>query len=126
MAGLRALAESDLEFILEDTDGFGWDITVTSPEGVSANLVGSSGDVGLLVDLETGLVVSGRLANVILRISSLTTARLAIPEGIMDASKKPWLVTFNDINGNAHTFKVSQSSPDRTIGVVKLMLEAYR
>lgn len=123
---IATLAEGHLEHILENPDGFGWVITITPPVGVPKQLVGSSGDVAQLVDLETGLVVSGRLAHVTLRISSLTTAGLAIPEGIMDTASKPWVVEFNDINGSAHKFKVMQSNPDRKLGVVRLVLEVHK
>lgn len=125
---LRTLAEQDLSFILEDkVNGFGWDITVTNPAGLSStDLVGSSTDISQVIDPDTGEVVSGRSASVALRISSLVAVfGNDLPEGIADTSGKPWLVTFNDINGNPFTFKVQQSNPDRTIGIITLLLEFY-
>lgn len=120
---LRALAESDLSFILEDgVCGFGWPIVLTDPDGLSQNLTGFSDDISQIIDPDTGQAVSGRLASVALRISSLN----ALPVGISDSSLKPWLVTFDDINGNSFTFKVSQSNPDRALGVVTCLLELYK
>lgn len=124
---LRQLAEADLAVILEDgTTGFGWPITVTSPAAVSANLTGFSDDISQVIDPDTGQVVSGRLASVALRISSLTGAGLALPQGIADAAQKPWLITFDDINGTSYAFKVMQSNPDRALGLVTCILELYQ
>jgi hypothetical protein len=124
--GLRDIAEADLAFILEDADtGFGWPITVTDPDENSAELTGFSNDIAQVIDPETGQAVSGRLATATLRISSLTAAGFSMPQGIADTSVKPWLITFNDINGNSFTFKILQSNPDRAIGVVSLVLEIY-
>ena len=85
--GLRQLAESDLGKILEDSDtGFGWPITVTNPTGDSGTLTGASGDISQIIDPDTGVAVSGRMAHVSLRISSLVAAGLPVPAGIVDAS----------------------------------------
>lgn len=123
---LRDLAEADLAFILEDSvTGFGWSITLTDPAGQVGAFTGFSNDIAQAIDPDTGQVVSGRSASVSLRISSLTAGGFGLPRGIADASIKPWLVAFDDINGGAHTFKVQASDPDRTLGVVNCILEAY-
>lgn len=127
MAGLREIAEQDLGFILEtDTTGFRGPITVTDPSGTTTDgLYGNSNDIAQVIDPDTGQAVSGRLASVSIRISSLTAQGLALPVGIADAGSKPWIVEFDDINGNAFKFKVSQANPDRTLGLVTCLLEAY-
>lgn len=120
---LRTLAENDLSFILEDkVNGFGWDMILRNPNGETQNLVGFSNDISQAIDPDTGQLVSGRSATVALRMSTLT---IGIPRGITNTSSKPYVVIFNDINGNSYTFKVQQSNPDRTIGVITLLLEAY-
>ena len=125
--GLRETAAADVGAILEDSVyGFGWPITVTDPDGNTAPLTGVSGDISQVIDPDTGIAVSGRLASAVLRISSLTAAGLGLPVGIADSAKKPWVVQFDDINGNAHTFKVQQSDPDRAVGVVVCLLEVYK
>lgn len=125
---LRQLAESDLGLILEDgVTGFGWPITITDPAGNSGTgpLTGFSDDIAQIIDPDTGQAVSGRLASVALRISSLTAAGLTLPRGIADAGSKPWVIQFDDINGNAFNFKVAQSNPDRALGLVTCLLELY-
>lgn len=123
---IRQLAESDLGLILEDgATGFGWPITVTDPSGTVRPLTGFSDDIAQIIDPDTGQAVSGRLASVALRISSILAAGLTLPRGIADAGIKPWVIEFDDINGNAFKFKVAQSNPDRALGLVTLLLELY-
>jgi hypothetical protein len=124
---LRALAEADLAFILEDkVSGFGWDISVTDPGGNNADVVGSSGDIGIMLDQETGMSVAGRQAHVSIRLSSLEAKGLGIPFKQTDSTKKPWVFTFKDTLGVSRTFAVDEAMPDRTIGVVTCTLSLYR
>jgi hypothetical protein len=125
--GLRAESEAALAETLEDTDLWGWPITITDPSGLSASLTGQSGDIAQVIDPQTGDTISGRLAHCVLRISSLTAAGFtSLPRAIAERASKPWVVVFDDINGTAYTFKVRESNPDRTIGLVTLLLEAYQ
>jgi hypothetical protein len=124
--GLRDLAEADLGLILEDSaTGFGYAIVLTSPAGVVLPITGFSNDIAQVIDPDTGQVVSGRLASVALRISTIIASGLDLPRGIANSKSKPWIVEFNDLLGNPHKFKVFQSNPDRTIGMITLILESY-
>lgn len=124
--GLREVAENDLAFILEDMDeGFGWPINITDPVGLSADLVGQSGDISQTIDPETGVLISGQLAHVTLRITTLEAAGFEIPRGVVDSSSKPWVVRFDDIAGAPRTYKVQESNPDFTLGIVVCILERY-
>jgi hypothetical protein len=124
---LRQQAAADLENILGDAaSGFGWPITVTSPQLVSAELTGFSTDISLVIDPQTGVAVSGRRVSVALSISRLREAGLDIPRGVAAKDSKPWIVVFNDIGGSSHKFKVSASSPDLAAGLVTCALEMYR
>lgn len=124
--GLRQIAEADLEFILEDeVAGFAFPISVTDPAGTTANFLGFSNDISQAIDPDTGIFVSGRTASATLRISSLSDAGLSLPISIADDSSKPWIIVFDDINGNSYTFKVIEGNPDRALGVVVCLLELY-
>jgi hypothetical protein len=124
--GLRDLAEADLGRILEDAEtGFGYPITLTDPSGTVLRLVGFSNDIAQVIDPDTGQIVSGRSASVALRVSTIIAAGLDLPRGIANSSSKPWVVEFDDLLGTPHKFKVFQSNPDRTIGMVTLILESY-
>lgn len=126
--GLRAIAEADLGVILEDSaTGFGFPITVTSPGGTNETLTGFSDDISQLIDPDTGQAVSGRQASIALRISTIYTKfpGEGLPRSIANATLKPWVVEFDDINGNPGTFKVSESMPDRAAGMIVCILEIY-
>lgn len=124
---LRVIAEADTRAILEDSvHGFGYLITVTDPAGLQAPVIGYSGDIGLVIDPDTGQAVSGRVAHATINISTLLTAGFTdLPRGIEAPASKPWIMTFDDINGNSFTFKVSDAQPDRTLGIVNCILEFY-
>jgi hypothetical protein len=123
---LRDQISTDIKNILEDTEtGFGWEITITDPDGVTGDLEGFSNDIAQMIDPDTGLAVSGRTASVAVHFASLSAVGLELPVAIADESKKPWIVEFNDIIGNSYTFKVSESNPDRAAGVVVCLLECY-
>jgi hypothetical protein len=120
--GLREEAAVDCQLILEDaSSGFGWPFTLTSPLGVVTAHVGFTTDVGQTIDPETGIAVAGRRASVAVSLRSVT----ALPTAVADETVKPWLVTFASIQGVAATWKVVEVLPDRAIGLVVLLLEAY-
>lgn len=126
---LRELAESDLAVTLEDSvNGFGWLVVLTKPDGTDSDgLVGSSVDISTLIDPETGQAVAGRNASFTLRISSVLAQFGELPIGIASSASKPWLITFDDINGNGpYTFKITETRPDRTLGVILCILGVYK
>lgn len=123
--GLREQAALDARTILNNTDGFGVPITVTNPGGTSADLTGFSNDIALTIDPETGMAVSGREASVALHMRDLVDAGLGLPKNIADEDLRPWVVSFVDVLGITHTFKVKESNPDRASGVITCTLEVY-
>jgi len=128
MPNLRDIAEDDLGMTLEDSlYGFGWPINIEDPEGNTDDLNGQSGDIGLTIDPNTGMAVSGREAHVSLRLSSIESSDLeGYPRGQAKTTDKPWIFRFDDINGHPGTFIVRQSQVDREIGVVTCIIEFYK
>lgn len=123
--GLRDIAAADLKTIVENTDDFGWPVTVTSPAGVSVAMVGLSTDISQTIDPDTGQAISGRNASVSLVMSTLLAAFGGeLPRGVSDGV--PWVVRFDDIAGAAHTFKVLEALPDRALGCVVCLLDFYK
>lgn len=112
--------------ILESTSLFGWAISVVNPSGVALEMVGRSADIGMTIDPETGIAVSDRKASVALSIARLEAAAMGIPRAIADEASRPWVVTFADIGGTSRSFKVIESMPDRALGIVTCLLEAYK
>jgi len=126
--GLRDIAKADNKAILNDSlYGFGYSIVITDPTGTTyPAFTGFSNDISQLIDPDTGMAVTGRMATVALHIQDIIDAGLTLPESIADSSLKPWLIAFNDINGALQTFKVSESTPDRAIGMLICILEFYK
>ena len=120
---IRAQAAIDAKAILEDSDsGFGWPLTLISPAGVTSYATGFATDVAETIDPETGLAVSGRRASVAISLLGLPELPTAVPE----STRRPWVVTFDDVTATLTTWKVIEVLPDRALGVVVLLLEAYR
>lgn len=124
---LRAQAALDARAILnDDVAGFGWPITITSPDGKTAQVKGFTSDISQTIDPQTGVAVVGRHATIAVSMASLAEVGLGIPAGVTSERLKPWVVAFADTAGALLTFKVQEAMPDRTVGVVVCHLEAYR
>lgn len=117
------MAEADLATTLEGD--WGVPVLVTDPDGKAATLQAQAGDIGALIDPDTGVPVSGRLAHVALRLSSLAAAGFEIPKGTASPDGMPWRFKFNDLAGGSHEFAVRHSRPDRTLGVVICLAEHW-
>ena len=125
---LRVQAEADLAVTLEASSDFGDPFTLTDPAGFASatQLYGRVGDIGQLVDPDTGQAVSGRHATLVARLATLTAAGYSdLPEGIADETSAPWLATFAGVSTPAQTYKVKTSFPDRSLGVVTMLLEFW-
>lgn len=124
---LREQAELDLALTMEDdVNGFGMLATITNPTGTAAELKIQSGDVHLLFDPETGVSTSNRTAHAAVRIASLMAANLGIPRAQPNQNANPWLFQFQDANGNTRKFTVQEARPDRTLGIVTVILELMK
>lgn len=120
--GLRTQAALDAKAIVEDgASGFGWPLALTSPLGVTSELVGLATDVGQVIDPDTGQAVTGRRASIAVARSSLAE----LPEAVADSSRKPWVATFADAGGIVTSWKVIEVLPDSAIGLVVMILELY-
>jgi len=127
VAGLRQTASEDLTYILEDLMGWSWPITITNPAGLSKPIQGFSNDISQVIDPDTGLVVTGRSASIAVSKTTLINAGfLVFPEGIADTSKKPWVVEFADNIGKSNKFKIVESTPDNTLGLIVCLLSIYK
>jgi hypothetical protein len=115
--GLRELAESDLAETLEDVDGTGSPFVLIDPQGTEFELTGTFGDIGYLLDIETGFPVQGRTITAAYRIKSLAEKTGAIPG-------RGWRVRTKDLSGADYTLFVVGYEPDRTIGIGRIKLAA--
>jgi len=122
---LKQLARDTLRQILNDQNAaFGAEFVLTAPDGFTSALplVGRTQDIAQMIDPQSGVAVQGRIATVALSLADLTAGGYAdMPRGIPETNAKPWLVAFE---GN--TYRVTDSNPDRSLGVLVLHLEFYR
>lgn len=122
--GLRDIAASDVIEIIHDTETGGDEITITSPAGVSETFNALANDIHFAIDPETGMTVTGRQCSATVLSSDLSDAGFSSIKGVPDSSR-PWVVTMTDINGVSSTFKVVESHPDNTMGLMILILSEY-
>ncbi|HET9954171.1 MAG TPA: hypothetical protein VFQ61_06695 [Polyangiaceae bacterium] len=119
-------AAADAKAILADVGGFARPITITSPAGFTVLVTGTARDISTTIDPATGAVVSARTASITIPIEPLSAAGLSIPRNVPDKTSKPWLAQFYDAAGVLHVFKICESHPDLTLGIVTCLLETYR
>jgi hypothetical protein len=113
---LRAIAESDLKYILEDVNGAGSPYTLIDPDGNEYPVVGTYQDVGYLLDEENSVPIQGRVITATYRMSTLAS----------QTDKKPdrsWRVRIIGLDGIEHLFCLVRYEPDRTLGIARLHLE---
>ena len=123
---LRERAEQDLARTLESLDDFGVECLITNPAGDSEFFTVQSGDIHLLLETDVGIPVNNRTVHVSIRISSLTAKGFSIPRSEPDETKNIWIFQFDDLEGNARKFTVLDAMPDRTLGIVTVLLELMK
>lgn len=129
---LREQARADLSFTLkDDVNGFGRAVVLIDPDGQQIELVGQTGDIGLVIDPDTGTAISGRTAHISIGVDDINAAITAgqisgFPRGISDETSKPWICRFDDLEGATYTFKLINTFPDRTLGLLTCLIGAYR
>ena len=113
--GLRELAESDLSETLEDESGAGSSFIIIDPKGNEFSITGTFGDIGFLLDNETGLPVQGRTITATYRIKTLA-------EKIGLAPGRGWKVIAKGLDDVEYILHVVNYEPDRTIGIGRIKL----
>jgi hypothetical protein len=120
--GLRAQATADLALTLGDSSHFRQPFTLTDPSGtVSGTIYGATGDIGTTIDSNTGLPVTGRSASLSVQIAVIEAEGFAtLPEGVPSGITPPWIAVIDGL-----AYKVKQARPDRTLGLITMILEFY-
>lgn len=114
-------ARADLKSIMQDKNcAFGTDITVESPSGVTAPLVGRFSEIGAQEDPDTGQLIVSSQAHVSFALSDLTEAFNEIPEAVDFDDQKPWLVQYN-----SKWFRVTEPLIDEMLESAVFFLEDY-
>ncbi len=121
-------AALDLATTLSSPQDFGVPFTLTDPDGFTGTeqLYGAAGDIGALIDPDTGQGVSGRHGYLAVAQSALLAAGFTdIPQGIEDLNSLPWVVGFQGIGFALQKYKVKTSMPDRKLPIILMELEFW-
>ena len=125
MIGMRQVAHNDAELIMKEATGFVWPCTVTSPAGVPVIFSSRTTDIHQTIDAGTGEIITGRIATCTLLIKDLIASSFQTISGVAETTSKPWVIEFDDVGGRSYKFKVSETFPDNTLGLMVCTLEVY-
>jgi hypothetical protein len=113
--GIRGQAEQDAALILGASES-GDPFVLVNMQGNEFPVSGHFGDIGLLLDPETGASVQGQTASVAYSMKALKAQTDEVPE-------RGWKVKNFDFAGAERTFYVVRPPiQDFTIGITRLML----
>lgn len=116
---LNDIAESDLEFTLEDSEnGFGVNVILYDLNDNEYNATLQTTDIGFFIDLQSGVGVQSRQVEVHGRISTIETAAADLP-------CKNWRIDYVDTNGKTWSCSIVNVIPDRKLGIYRMILEGY-
>ena len=112
---IRVLAEQDLSFILEDLEnGTAQAVTFIDANKIEYILNCWGADIGVMLDVTTGLMIPGRNIEIYARLSSLSQYGL-------ETISENWRVKIGNKN-----FLVKSSIADRTLGIIRIVLETIK
>ena len=113
---LNTLAESDLEYTLEDKEtGWGVSLFFLDETETEIEIICQTTDIRFFLDPDTGMGVSSRQVEVSCRISTVNEKNVII--------EKSALVKYYDTLENEYRMRTKHIRPDRKIGIYNILLE---
>ncbi|GHV90452.1 hypothetical protein AGMMS50268_09550 [Spirochaetia bacterium] len=103
---VRELSEKYLEKTLENPNAAGSPYTLIDTENVQYPVVGTVGDISMLIDPITGETISGR---------TITTT--CMMKRLPVQPKRGWRAELPDLAGSIQKLYVQEISPDHTTGI---------
>lgn len=122
---LTQTMRKDFNKIMGSKSGIAESIQIIDPNGESHDIQAVVSVIHNLIDPDTGQPVSGFLATASISRLHLMARNLSIPAGEFDQNKRPWVLVYNDIDGNSTKYIVVRSAPDEAQGNVLLDLGSY-
>ena len=114
---LNEIAESDLEYTLEDVEtGFGVSLIFKDSGGSEVSINCGTTDIGFFLDPQTGVGVQSRTVEISGRITTFENNDIPI--------EKDAIVKYYDTNENEYKTSIRQIIPDRKLGIYRIKLEA--
>lgn len=119
--GLAELAASDAKMYLGDLEGFARTITFQSPLGVTAPVSGLYMDTAMKLDPDTRMPVLARDVYIVVHVDNLYAAGLDVPVATQKRGANNWYFFIsNGIDRSEVKYRVKQSAPDRSLGIVTI------
>jgi len=118
------LARKDIKEITQGDD-WGVDLTFTPPVGSSVQVRGLGSKHHLSIDQESGLPINSRNVHMSVVESVLTDAGYTVRNAADEVSIKDHRVSFKDFRGVLRNYKINQTWPDETLGLIVCQLGAY-
>lgn len=119
-------AAADLAENFANENGATLEVRLTAPSGLVATLRAHFTHIGQRFDPETGNLVAGEEASVLLPLASLASAGIGTPVRIDDESQSVWRIEYTDPGGVERSFTVAEVFPDHATGVLRVHLETHK
>lgn len=119
-------AAIELQEIINDDIGATVACTITSPDGVFYAFNCRMSDISQTLDVNTRERISGRRIEISVSMIDLAEAGFESSRGIEKKTEKPWKVEFSNVISKEETYKVVETSPDSSLGIVVIHLEIMR
>ena len=118
-------AKRDIERITGNANGWGAEILMTAPDGITkVKLNGIHAKIHLGVNTE-GVAVNSQKAHISISEKFLTDANYPIRNAKGEVDLRDHRFTIKDSTGIKKNYVVNQFFPDETIGLISCILEKY-
>ena len=113
---VRELAETDLQYTLENKNASGTPYILISPDGTEYTVTGTVGDIALLYEPVAGEITRNRSIICTCRILTLSEQTELVPE-------RGWKAIVKYLHGKAVNLFVRGNDPDRMLGTYRMVME---
>ena len=122
--GLIDQARQDIGLILTDLSGFGQEITLINPNGLTITTIGLHKKIRLGVDTE-GNIVNSLTATITLSDNDLVLQNYAYRNSKGEVDFNKHRVSVSDVTGIVRTYNMQSWHPDETLGLIVCYLNYF-
>lgn len=119
-------AALELQEIINDDLGASLECLITSPDGINETFQCRMSDISQTIDRNNHERTSGRQIVVSLSMLDLKISGFDNIRGVAKKTEKPWIATFSNVLEVSGDYKVAETAPDNTLGIVVLYLEVIK
>lgn len=119
-------AAIELREIINDDLGATVVCTITSPDDVFYSFNCCMSDISQTLDVNTRERISGRRIEISVSMLDLAEVGFESIRGVEKKTEKPWRVEFNNVISKEGTYKIVETAPDSSLGIVVIHMEIMR